>query len=221
MSKFKTSIFIFILCSLLLIACKEEQKATPGQLVEAAKWREKQELRKRGKCSEENVLIELAGFELNIPREGAHLTLKDGTQLSDLKFIRDCKQKFKDVISVRWRDFSIADSDALPHTQYQSLKNVIEKGKDRIIKRDNGTLVLDSYIYVFPKELAPTGSDDPVAFKCSLTSIPASLCYASYVHPNGLALRYDFNRAKYDEKDYLAYDLSQREKLESMILKQP
>lgn len=226
MSLFKNKIWILIVCALVVVACKEEAKSeTPGQLEEAAKQQKIRELRKQGKCPDKNVIIEIDGFELNVPREGAFITLEDESELNDLRYLYQCNIKhISSVVSARWPGFQIVSKKyRVTDTQYDLSRNLIEKNKDKFVTLDNGIQSLESFLYIFPKDIAPTGNKDPVVFKCSPHRGKDSIdfCHVGYVHPNGLLFRYDFNRQKMAEADYLPYDQTQRQKLESFIISSP
>ena len=211
----------------MFCACDEPPTAEQQKLIDEQHHLD--ELRAKGKCADEEIIVEIDGIQLKVPRYGTDIIFNDGRNLSGLSevpYMCDLKiAKSVERISSNTRG------------TIQSAKNYKERKKYILdfYKVNNpsdpsqvagGVEKINNSIFLLHDSRLQTQDHEPVLIRCSSTPEtyvqddgrvirPKGMCNALYLHPRGLMIAYRFFS---HIEDFIDKELKKREEIDSFLI---
>lgn len=235
---------VFVLLGFVLIALgavfsgvfHHPADPTPEQQALIDQMKHGDDLRKKGDCPDQEILVRIGEVKLKVPRKSLSVTREDGTQPYHDIIRYDCSVKVLEKVgSVRMLihkmgdfegriDISVSSTDKYSDTTYSRSKNILFNSPKLVTNIETG-VTLDPIIndyYTLSKKEAPTSNGEPVLISCGKDQNQPSLDFCStyyFVTPE-LRLGYIFFKADVSIDEYMRFDKDMRQYLESITVKE-
>jgi hypothetical protein len=205
----------------------EPPPPTPEQQVLIDQMKYVDDLRKKGDCSDQEILIGIGNITLKVSRKDIMATKSNGVNINSQLIRYDCDIKeLKDisrlVVPISGLTKQVIDLELSTKISNKHLINRSRLSAAELVRIGVDSLRGDARYYELPLRNSPTGNDESVIFECGAISPDniTSNCKVSYLSPKGLRIRYMFFRKDVTASEYINFDKKMRDEFESMIVKE-